>query len=82
MLTTHILKSEPLIDLFLGDYQGHPVNVSGGGFEKVNIITGMKGEGKSHLTKGIIDESRQRGMSAVVFDINGEYAALPGAMAW
>ncbi len=78
-LTGQILRSEPAIDLHLGDYQSQSVAISGAGFEKVNLITGMKGEGKSHLTKGIIDQSRQRGMSAVVFDINREYGRLPGA---
>jgi hypothetical protein len=82
MLTNSIVKSDPPISLNLGDYKGWSVEVSGAGFEKVNLITGMKGEGKSHLTKGIIDESRQRGMSAVVFDINGEYKDLPEAQAF
>ena len=79
MLTSNILKSNPSINLNLGDYYNQPVEISGEGFEKVNLITGMKGEGKSHLTKGIIHESRLRGMSAVIFDINNEYGAIPSA---
>ncbi|XWK89667.1 MAG: helicase HerA-like domain-containing protein [Phormidium sp.] len=61
------------LNLFLGDYKDHPIKVFGGGFEKVNVITGMKGGGKSHIAKGIISEGLKAGMSTVVFDINNEY---------
>jgi hypothetical protein len=66
------------LSLHLGDYKEEPVKVFGGGFEKVNLITGMKGGGKSHITKGIISESLKAGMSAVVFDINNEYDKVCG----
>src|SRR5712691_2949978 len=79
VLTSNVLNNQLPVNIFLGDFKGQPVIFSGQGFDKVNLITGMKGAGKSHLTKGIIDQSRQRGMSAVVFDINGEYDKLPGA---
>jgi hypothetical protein len=68
------------LNLHLGDYKDHHLFVYGGGFEKVNLITGMKGGGKSHITKGIIAESLKAGMSAVVFDINNEYDKLPNAL--
>jgi hypothetical protein len=61
------------LNLFLGDYKNYPIHVFGGGFEKVNVITGMKGGGKSHIAKGIISEALKAGMSTVVFDINNEY---------
>ena len=61
------------LHLHLGDYKSEPIKVHGGGFEKVNLITGMKGGGKSHIAKGIIAESLKAGMSTVVFDINNEY---------
>ncbi|MEQ9484699.1 helicase HerA domain-containing protein [Coleofasciculus sp. F4-SAH-05] len=63
----------------LGANQKHPVRVYAGGFEKVNLITGMKGGGKSHITKGIIHLQRKLGMPSIVFDINGEYGSLPKA---
>jgi hypothetical protein len=66
--------------LNLGDYKGESLNVYGGGFEKVNLITGMKGGGKSHITKGIISEGILSNMSAVVFDINNEYDKLPNVL--
>jgi hypothetical protein len=43
------------LSLDLGTYKSESVVVFGGGFEKVNLITGMKGAGKSHIAKGIID---------------------------
>jgi hypothetical protein len=67
------------VNVDLGTFQGQKVCFTGQGFDKISLIPGMKGAGKSHLTKGIIDESRKRGMSAVVFDINNEYKDLPGA---
>ena len=76
-LTTHIIKSFPELNLFLEDYKKHPIKVDASGFEKVNLITGMKGGGKSHITKGIIHLQTKLGMPSIVFDINGEYSSLP-----
>lgn len=78
-LIKNILKKEEELNLYLGFYKKHPVEVYAGGFEKVNLITGMKGGGKSHIIKGIIHLQRKLGMPSIVFDINGEYASLPGA---
>lgn len=79
ILMSNILRSQPAIDIHLGEFKQQPVTFSGAGLDKVNLITGMKGAGKSHLAKGIIDQSRQKRMSAVVFDINDEYGELPDA---
>ena len=79
VLLDNILDRRPPISLDVGQFKQQQIAFSGLGLDKVNLITGMKGAGKSHLTKGLIDESRQRGMSAVVFDINDEYGVLPGA---
>ena len=76
ILTKNILVSVKELDLNLGDYKKAPISFWGGGFEKINLITGMKGAGKSHIAKGIISESLKTGMSAVVFDINNEYSEL------
>ncbi len=78
-LTKHIIKSYPELNLFLGDYKKSPIKVDASGFEKVNLITGMKGGGKSHITKGIIHLQTKLGMPSIVFDINGEYFSLPKA---
>lgn len=80
ILISNILTSSSKVDVSLGDFKSQPITFSGQAFDKINLVTGMKGSGKSHVTKGIIDQSRQRGMSAVVFDINNEYQLLPGAI--
>lgn len=80
ILTDNILNSRPRVNINLGDFKGQQITFSGQSFDKINLVTGMKGAGKSHITKGIIDEARKRGMSAVVFDINDEYGQLPEAI--
>lgn len=80
VLTQNILVDRPKVNIALGTFKGQPVVFSGQSFDKVNLIPGMKGAGKSHITKGIIDESRKRMMSSVVFDINDEYRNMPGAI--
>lgn len=80
LLLENILTDKPKVNVLLGAFNGESVRFSGQGFDKINLITGMKGAGKSHISKGIIDQSRQRGMTAVVFDINDEYGKLPGAI--
>ncbi|WP_161569233.1 ATP-binding protein [Candidatus Oscillochloris fontis] len=76
-LTDNILRTNPRANLFLGTFKQQPVTFSGRGLDKVNLITGMKGSGKSHLAKAIIDGQRQCRMSTVVIDINQEYRGLP-----
>ncbi|MFM6206167.1 helicase HerA domain-containing protein, partial [Planktothrix sp.] len=76
-LTRNIIANQEGINIWLGEYKERPVEVYAGGFEKVNLITGMKGGGKSHITKGIIHLQRKLGMPSIVFDINGEYNGLP-----
>ena len=79
ILSEHILKKVDRLNINLGDYKEEPVEFFGGGFEKINLITGMKGSGKSHIAKGIISESVAAGMSAIIFDINNEYQDLPNS---
>jgi Helicase HerA, central domain len=79
LLTENILLKTQGLNINLGDYKGETVEFFGGGFDKVNLITGMKGAGKSHIAKGIISESLKLGMSAIVFDINNEYHQLPNS---
>ena len=79
ILSEHILKKVDELNINLGDYKEESVEFFGGGFEKINLITGMKGSGKSHIAKGIISASVEAGMSAVVFDINNEYQHLPAS---
>ncbi len=43
---------------------------------KLNIITGKKGTGKSHLSKLLVTGLIQHGATVVVLDLNGEYTNL------
>jgi uncharacterized protein len=52
-------------------------SIAGRNFEKINVITALKGMGKSHLAKVVILQLIQQGMVSVVFDVNREYNGLP-----
>lgn len=43
---------------------------------RLNIVTGRKGTGKSHLTKLLVTSLVQEGAPIVVLDVNGEYVNL------
>ncbi|MEM1607433.1 MAG: ATP-binding protein [Candidatus Bathyarchaeia archaeon] len=43
---------------------------------KLNIITGRKGAGKSHLSKILVLGLIKYGATTVIFDLNGEYKSL------
>jgi hypothetical protein len=43
---------------------------------RLNIVTGRKGTGKSHLTKLLVTSLIREGAPVVVFDVNGEYVNL------
>ena len=43
---------------------------------RLNIITGKKGTGKSHLSKLLVLSLASKGGMCVVFDVNGEYVNL------
>jgi hypothetical protein len=58
---------------------GHDFYVEGQDLEKVNVITGVKGSGKSHLAKVVLLQLIEQGAPCVVFDINREYIHLPKA---
>lgn len=55
----------------------HPFFIEGQDLEKVNVVTGVKGSGKSHLSKVILMQLIASGAPCVVFDINREYIHLP-----
>ena len=56
---------------------GQPFFVEGQDLEKVNVVTGVKGSGKSHLSKVLLLQLIAHGAPCVVFDINKEYIHLP-----
>ncbi|MCC6454678.1 MAG: ATP-binding protein [Caldilineaceae bacterium] len=56
---------------------GRAFHVEGQDLEKVNVVTGVKGSGKSHLSKVILLQLIAQGAPCIVFDINREYIHLP-----
>jgi hypothetical protein len=58
---------------------GRDFFIEGQDLEKVNVISGVKGSGKSHLSKVVLLQLIARGAPCVVFDINREYIHLPKA---
>lgn len=58
---------------------GRDFFVEGQDLEKVNVVTGVKGSGKSHLAKVILLQLIEQGAPCLVFDINREYIHLPKA---
>jgi hypothetical protein len=42
----------------------------------INLITGMKGSGKSYSAKRLLLKLTERGVLTIVFDLNGEYVNL------
>jgi DNA helicase HerA-like ATPase len=56
---------------------GQPFFIEGQDLEKVNVVTGVKGSGKSHLSKVLLLQLIAQGAPCVVFDINREYIHLP-----
>jgi DNA helicase HerA-like ATPase len=64
--------------LYLGrTLAGRAFHIEGQDLEKVNVITGVKGGGKSHLSKVILLQLIAQGAPCIVFDINKEYIHLP-----
>jgi hypothetical protein len=57
--------------------RGKDFFIEGRTLEKINIITGVKGSGKSHLAKVLLLQLINHGAPAIVFDINREYIHLP-----
>jgi hypothetical protein len=56
---------------------GHDFSIEGQDLEKVSVITGVKGAGKSHLSKVVLLQLIAQGAPCIVFDINREYIHLP-----
>jgi hypothetical protein len=55
------------------------VQFDGPRLKMVNVVTGVKGSGKSHLAKHLVLTLSDRQIPCIVFDLNGEYVGLPNA---
>ena len=61
----------------LGHNDGEPISVDASGLDGgLNIITGRKGSGKSHLAKLLLLSIAGWGAPCIVLDVNGEYINL------
>src|SRR5215472_10078713 len=61
----------------LGYNDGEPISVDASGLDGgLNIITGRKGSGKSHLAKLLLLSMSRWGAPCIVLDVNGEYVNL------
>jgi len=56
-----------------------PIQFDGPRLNMVNVITGVKGSGKSHLAKHLVLALSDMLVPCIIFDINGEYVELPTA---
>lgn len=58
-------------------YNGTQIGLDGESLNMVNVITGVKGSGKSHTAKHFVIQLAQNHVPVVVFDVNGEYIDIP-----
>ena len=58
-----------------------PVELDGERLNMINVVTGKKNSGKSHLAKWLTVSLSQKGVPVIIFDVNGEYKSLPQAQA-
>lgn len=79
-LLGNVLPQEPEYPLkSFATFNGAPIALDGPRLNMVNVVTGVKGSGKSHLAKHFVLALEERKVPCIVFDINGEYVDLPQA---
>lgn len=61
-------------------HRGQPVIFDAAVLEKVNLLVGDKGTGKSHTAKAVLSQLVAFGVPIVIFDVNREFTDLPGAV--
>jgi hypothetical protein len=77
--TSPPIPETPGPKIFLGrTLEGEAFSPGGRALEKVNVIVGAKGSGKSHLAKVILLGLMRAGAPCLVLDVNREYGGLPG----
>jgi len=76
--TSPPIPETPGPKIFLGrTLEGEEFAPGGRALEKVNVIVGAKGSGKSHLAKVILLGLIGAGAPCLVLDVNREYGGLP-----
>jgi len=81
--TSPPIPETPGPKIFLGrTLEGEAFSPGGRALEKVNVIVGAKGSGKSHLAKVILLGLIRAGAPCLVLDVNREYGGLPGVQTY
>ena len=81
--TSPPIPETPGPKIFLGrTLEGEEFSPGGRALEKVNVIVGAKGSGKSHLAKVILLGLIRAGAPCLVLDVNREYGGLPGVQTY
>src|SRR3989454_1874320 len=74
---THLIANGGHRPVKVGHTNGEPVQIDATGLDGgLNIITGRKGSGKSHLAKLLLLSMAGWGAPCIVLDVNGEYVNL------
>ncbi len=74
---TQLIRNGGKRPLKVGHNDGEPVEIDATGLDGgLNIITGRKGTGKSHLAKLMLLSLARFGAPCIVLDVNGEYVNL------
>jgi len=74
----NLIKKNQTLPINLGETKDStPLNIDATSLDgRLNIVTGKKETGKSHLSKLLVLGLIQHGAPVVVLDLNGEYASL------
>ncbi len=78
-LVRQILPTDPAHPVDIASYQGTQIPVEASALDKVNVLVGNKGSGKSHTAKLIVEALRQHKAACWIYDINREFVGLPNA---
>lgn len=78
-LLNHVLPARQVLLQSFANSNGSPVSFEGPGLNMINVLTGVKGSGKSHLAKHLVLALCTAQVPCIVFDLNGEYIQLPDA---
>lgn len=79
-LLGNVLTASPVSPLRpFARFDEQPIQIDGPKLDMVNVVTGVKGSGKSHLAKHLTFALSQQRIPCVIFDLNGEYVQLPQA---
>lgn len=72
-----LLKRDGMLTIHIGDVKGEPFKIYAEDLDgRLNIITGKKESGKSHLAKIIIKSLVEHGAYVIILDLNNEYIGL------